>query len=554
MLGPALSLRRQIPLPLPVAYALAGYVVVLAYFTVAGPWEAKLALYGVVSLSAAAAILVGIRRYRPARRLPWVLLAVSQCVYFSADITFYTYHFAYHDTTYPAPADAIYLAHYPFLVAGLVLLVGKRSRGRGALIDTLILGTAFALLVWILLMDPYTHGGGTTLMRITSLAYPVMDLMVLFAALRLIGPGLRVPSMALLATALAFLLFSDWVYAWLQIKGRYTGPGDFLDATWMTYYLALGAAALSPSMRESGTVRAPSRTELGPARILALTAAAFVAPVSAIIESYSHKHVHVLARASASLVLFALVVARLAGVASAQRREQAEKERLRGRVVEVAEHERMRVAADLHDGPIQRLSALSLRLELLADQVGRGEVDDAFASMRRVRDELAAEMESLRRLMSSLRPPAIDERGIVHALRECATDVLRREVAFQVESTVEDDLDPEVETVVYRIVREALLNVDKHSHARRVDITLSRRDDELVLSIRDDGSGFDAWAYATSPERYPGLLSMRELAESLGGNTRVTSGRDAGTEVRAVVPLAPAQLYGRQLSQVTSAG
>ena len=157
--------------------------------------------------------------------------------------------------------------------------------------------------------------------------------------------------------------------------------------------------------------------------------------------------------------------------------------------------------------------------------------------MRRVRDELAAEMEAMRRLMSSLRPPVIDERGIVHALRECAGDVLRREVAFQVESTVEDDLDREIETVVYRIVREALLNVDKHSQARRVDVTLSRRDDELVLSIRDDGRGFDAWTYATTPERYPGLMSMRELAESLGGSTRVTSGRDAGTEVRAVVPL-----------------
>ncbi|HXR12303.1 MAG TPA: hypothetical protein VN770_08410, partial [Gaiellaceae bacterium] len=63
-----MSLRRQIPLPLPVAYALAGYAVVLAYFAVSGPWEAKLALYGVVSLSAAVAILVGIRRHSPVRR------------------------------------------------------------------------------------------------------------------------------------------------------------------------------------------------------------------------------------------------------------------------------------------------------------------------------------------------------------------------------------------------------------------------------------------------------------------------------------------------------
>ena len=227
---------------------------------------------------------------------------------------------------------------------------------------------------------------------------------------------------------------------------------------------------------------------------------------SAIVESLSHKPVHVLASAITSIVVFALVVVRLADVASAQRKEQAEKERLRSRVVEVAEHERMRVAAE----PPRRADPAADRALAAARAAGRpghaaASVDDAFASMRRVRDELAAEMEAMRRLMSSLRPPVIDERGIVHALRECAGELLRREVAFQVESTVEDDLDREIETVVYRIVREALLNVDKHSQARRVDVTLSRRDDELVLSIRDDGRGFDAWTYATTPERYPGL-------------------------------------------------
>ena len=551
-----MSLGRPLSLPAPAAYLGAGYLVVLAYFAADdAPWEARLTLYGAVSLSAAVAIVVGIHRYRPARMAPWILLALSQCVYFAGDVTFYTYHDKLHDTSYPAPADALYLAHYPFLVAGLVLLVGRRNRHRGALIDTLIVGAAFAFLVWNLLMDPYTHASaGSTLLRATSLAYPVMDLMVLVAAIRLVGPVLRVPAMALLAAALAFLLGSDFVYTWLQVKGRYGGPGGFLDATWMTYYLLLGVAALSPTMRQLGEVRAPMRIQLGPARILALMVASLVAPVAAIVAEASHKPVPVLSSAVTSIVVFALVVARLAGVASSQRRAQAEKERLRGRVIAVAEHERMRVAASLHEGPIQQLGALSLRLELMADQVTRGEVDEAFASMHRVREEVAAEMHALRRLMSSLRPPVIDERGIVHALRECANQLLDRDVAFEVESSVDTARDPELETVVYRIAREALLNVDKHAQARRVDVSLSKRDNDLVLSIRDDGRGFDAWAYTTSPERYPGLLSMQELAQSLAGNTRVTSGRDAGTEVRAVIPFVDVRTYGRQLSQVTSTG
>lgn len=529
---------------------------VLAYFVLPlTDWRPKFALYALVSFSAVAALAYGIGRYRPAHRLVWILFAASQVVYFAADITFYAYHYARNDSAYPAPADALYLAHYPFLVAGLVLLGRRRQLRLGDVLDTLIVGTAFALVVWIVLMDPYTHGSsGSHLLRLTSLAYPVMDLMVLFAALRLIGPGLRLPAMSFLATGLLFLLFSDFVYGWLQVKGRYGGPGDFLDGTWMAFYLCLGAAALSPSMRILGAKREQAPVTLGTARIAALTGAALVAPLAAIVENVSDKPVHVIAIATASIVLFALVVARLVDVARAQQRAQAERERLIGRVVEVAEHERSRVAAELHDGPIQQLTALAMRLELLANQVTRGEVEEAFASMHRVRDELAAEMESLRRLMSSLRPPVVDERGLAFALEQCAHDVLDRTVTVIVESTADTPLPPRIETVLYRIAREALLNAAQHAEARRVDIRLWQLGDELLLSIRDDGHGFDAARFIRGAADMPGLTSMLELAQSLGGDIRVTSGRGAGTEVRAAAPLVRVPSYGSELSQVTSAG
>ncbi len=548
--------RRFSPIPLSVAYIGVGSLFVLAYYRAPGlSPTARLPFYLAVSLSAAVAIVVGILRYRPARWLPWAFFAVSQCVYFAADVVFYSYHDILKNSSYPAPADALYLAHYPFLVAGLLLLSDRRPRQRGPLIDTLIIGTAFALLVWILLMAPYTHAdAGSLLLRITSLAYPVMDLMVLVAAFRLIGAGVRVPAMAYLATALLFMLFSDFVYGWLQVKGRYTGPGDFLDATWMTYYLALGAAALSPSMRRLSDALPAPLLRLGPTRIALLTAASVTAPAVLIVERASHKPVHVFASGCASIILFVLVVARLAGVSSAQRKEQAEKERLLGRVVEVAEQERKRVAADLYDGPIQKLSALGLRLELLAGQVLRGESDEAAASVHRIREELAAEMQSLRRLMTNLRPPVLDERGIEYALRECARQILDPVVVVHLESSLDSALRPELETILYRIAREALLNVNAHAQARRVDMTLTQRDDEVVLSVRDDGRGFDATGYARSPDAYLGLTSMYDLAQSLAGTLRVTSGRGAGAEVRAVIPTVQPPAYGRQLNQVTSIG
>jgi signal transduction histidine kinase len=527
-----------------------GYLVVLAYFRTPGlSPDGRLPFYLAVSLSAVVAIVVGSRRYRPANWLPWALVAVSQLVYFAADVVFYTYHDILEDGSYPAPADAIYLAHYPFLAAGLLLLAKSR---KNPVIDTLIIGTAFALLVWVLLMDPYTHASaGSLLLRLTSLAYPVMDLIVLLAALRLIGTDLRIPAMGLLVAALVFLLFSDFVYGWLQVKGKYSGPGDFLDATWMTYYLLLGAAALSPSIRRLGEARRRTRIELSRARILALTAAAFVAPTAALVEHASDKPVHIYATAIASIVIFALVVARLAGVASAQRREQAEKERLLGRVVEVAERERMRVAGDLHDGPLQKLSGLALRLELLASQIAHGEVDEASASVRRVRDELAAEMQALRRLMANLRPPVIDERGIASALRDLAGQLIHHDTDVHAESSVDRALPPGLEAILFNIAREALLNVNEHAQARRVDMAVLLRDDDVVLSIRDDGRGFDA-GKRTGPRH--GLTSMEDLARSVDGALWVVSGRGAGTEVRAVIPVSGPPAYGSELSQVTSSG
>ena len=163
-------------------------------------------------------------------------------------------------------------------------------------------------------------------------------------------------------------------------------------------------------------------------------------------------------------------------------------------------------------------------------------------------------MQSLRRLMTDLRPPVLDERGIVYALRECAHQILDPVVVVHLESSLDSALRPELETILYRIAREALLNVNAHAQARRVDMTLTQRDEEVVLSVRDDGRGFNAAGYARSPDAYLGLTSMYDLAQSLAGTLRITSGRGAGTEVRAVIPTVRPHAYGRQLSQVTSIG
>lgn len=523
------------------ALFIAGYFVLdrpfgLAYFV------PKIALYGSVSASAAIAILYAVVRYRPERRAAWLLIAANQLVYAAAGFTFYTYHYVLKDLTFPGPADALYLAHYPFLVAGLLLLRGRRRSTTGTVIDTLIVGTAAALIVWIFLMDPYARDFSlSTLVRLTSLAFPVMDLMVLVVTVRLFAGGLRARALYPLGLAMTLLICTDFTYGLMQINGTYKA-GSFVDGAWMSYYLLLGASALHPSMRELGTTaRIGSLGVRGP-RLLLLTFASLVAPVMLLSEALVGRRIDTLPIAVASIVLFLLVVARLADVARGQRRAlrnleaaRREKEKLLARSLEVAEHERMRVAIDLHDGPIQRLTAVTLRLDLIASRIRKGDLAGAQEYVEEARADLAAEMAEIRRLMTELRPPVLDEGGLPAALQDCALQVLegasiRANVASKIEPV---RLAPELETALYRIAREALQNVRKHSHASDVQVSLTAQNGHLRLVVRDNGEGFDL--------REPGgqrlgLLGMREMAEGLGGSCRFVSTRANGTTVEVLVP------------------
>jgi PAS domain S-box-containing protein len=212
-----------------------------------------------------------------------------------------------------------------------------------------------------------------------------------------------------------------------------------------------------------------------------------------------------------------------------------DRRRLLQRTVEVAEDERMALAADLHDGPIQRLTAASLSLDLLGNKLRRkGESEEAELAQR-IRAEVAAEMTALRQMMAGLRPPVIDERGLDAALRDCAQTVLARvPTLFTLESNLDGRrLAPEVETAIYRLVREALTNVRKHARASRVSVRIDARDSGVGLEIDDDGSGFDPRA---DPNGHLGLLSMRERVESHGGTWSLVASPGGGTRISAKLP------------------
>jgi two-component system, NarL family, sensor histidine kinase UhpB len=221
---------------------------------------------------------------------------------------------------------------------------------------------------------------------------------------------------------------------------------------------------------------------------------------------------------------------------------ERERTRLLARTVEVAEQERMRIASELHDGPIQKLTVVGFNLERLGTRITRNE-PGAEELIHKIRTDLQAQMFALRRVMSDLRPPILDERDLAAALNDCAQQVFA-DASVECETACMLGSDwpaPELETAIYRVVREALINVRRHADATRVTVAIERDGEALLLLVTDDGRGFD---HADPDIEQFGLLGMQERIGSLGGRLEVDSVLGSGTRVTATLPwksrLAPA--------------
>jgi signal transduction histidine kinase len=203
-----------------------------------------------------------------------------------------------------------------------------------------------------------------------------------------------------------------------------------------------------------------------------------------------------------------------------------------GRVVAAQEHERARLARELHDETGQALTSILLGLKALEDAV---DTDNARASTSTLRDLVVSTLQEVRRLAVELRPAALDDFGLVAALDRLA-DTIREKtgVEVEVEAYLRDTrLEPSLETTLYRIVQEALTNVVKHADARRVSISVVRKDGSISAVVEDDGRGFDVEG---ARDDALGLLGMRERVGLVGGRMSIESAPGAGTTLAVEVP------------------
>ncbi|MGZ8566369.1 MAG: GAF domain-containing protein, partial [Actinomycetota bacterium] len=325
-------------------YLVAAVVASIVYFLVGQ----NSVLFNLIGLSSAILILVAIHIHKPERRAPWVLIALGQFVFIAGDVVSYNYarfaaaiptvfplDFTFNpegDVPFPGPADALYLLVYPFLTAGIFLLIRARNPGRdrAGLIDSLLVAIGLGTVSWVFLIAPYTEFTDLeTKVKLTAMAYPVADLLLAGFAIRLaVGAGRRSPAFYLMMAAIVALFVTDAIYAWFgvyTVAGYQPGSG-LLEAGWLAFYVLLGMSALHPSMREL-TDRAPAPDErLTFGRLALLTAVALTPPMLRIFASVRSDETMSVVLSGVTIVMFSLVILRMALLVKLQERS-AERER-----------------------------------------------------------------------------------------------------------------------------------------------------------------------------------------------------------------------------------
>ena len=208
------------------------------------------------------------------------------------------------------------------------------------------------------------------------------------------------------------------------------------------------------------------------------------------------------------------------------------------RIIEAQEAERSRLAQEVHDGPAQALSNSIFQVEYIEGII---EKDSQLAQteLRFLRELLRRELSSVRTFISQLRPPVLDELGLDGAIKDAVGRMTALTgLAIHVELTAPAVRLPEVQqTVVLRVVQEALQNVRKHSGASSVVVATDIEGDDWLLTVRDDGRGFDVGAVAARGRRNFGLQFMQERAELIGARFEVHSRPEGGTLVQLAIPV-----------------
>jgi signal transduction histidine kinase len=195
--------------------------------------------------------------------------------------------------------------------------------------------------------------------------------------------------------------------------------------------------------------------------------------------------------------------------------------------------ERNRLARELHDSVAQTLYGLTLQAEATARELNAGRADKATEQLHEIRDSAQQSLQETRLLIFELRPPILEQEGLVAALRTRLESVESRSgLKAQIQLQELKQLPVKVEAGLYGISNEALNNILKHARASVIKVSLKKESDKVILEIQDNGVGFDV--SSAKAQSGMGLSGMKERAEQFGGALQIQSGAN-GTTIRVEV-------------------
>ena len=306
-------------------YLLGGLFATGLYFLSSGP-AAKDLIYAALSGTTTVAILIGIRLHRPAQRRPWYLLALGNGFASVGDCIW-----AYNEgvrgiaTPFPSAADLAYVAGSLTFCAGILLLIRTHAGGarRTILIDTTIAAGRAGMVIGIFLIAPQmTDTARPLLNRLAASAYPLLDILILAAATRLIlgfkRPGL---SLWLLIASLCLIFTSDIAYAILTARGEYQ-TGHPINLGWLLAHILQGVMALHPALR-SAPIPVSDEAESSPGRLPLLACAALTGPAIVALQRARGEQINIFILLMASTTLFLLALGRLQMLATELCRREA---------------------------------------------------------------------------------------------------------------------------------------------------------------------------------------------------------------------------------------
>jgi signal transduction histidine kinase len=557
------------------AYLVAGLAATALYFAL--PWDsfAQTLVYDAIGASAAAACVAGARLFQPSLRLPWYLFGAGLLAFSVGDVLFNLYAFVW-DTDPPVPsiADVFYLAGYPFLTAGLVLLVRslRAQERRGGRIDAAMVISAFALCQWVFVMQDRA-GAGSLAERLVALSYPAMDVVLLSALVFFaLTPTWRAVAYRYLVTSVVLLIVADEIYGLAPAMYAQT---TWLDAAWLLSYVLWGTAALHPSMRDLSAPASSGRPRVTTVRVAMLASALAAAPLILLIQAGSGSHIDAVPIALGAGVLCSLVLLRLTGVIHALDRLRVD-ERLARAEAETAQrllteqNERLREADRLKDEFVALISHdLRTPLTSIIGYVELAQEEELPADVRSHLQVVSRNGERLLALVNdllfvarlqagelSLDPDDVELDGIV---RETVEAVEPRAAAKGIALTCALDSVPQAHGDRRRLLQlldNLLSNAVKFTPAGgSVHVALGRENGAAVLEVTDTGIGiapgdqrllFERFFRAENaverqvPGTGLGLYISRVIAEAHEGSLTVRSELGRGSTFRLELPLVPA--------------